>query len=228
MLAELLATEGVCELVELRDRRVGFLALHGGSLERLTDVVARRSALASGSSFYGVVQPPSFRWHVPSVRFDPAESAKLDAFLAHTGLAISVHGYGRDLLSMDVDLPPGARSPDLQRCVDTDAFLVGGLNRAAAAVVADVLGEAFPEHPVRDELSAIPEHLRGTNARNPVNLTRAAGVQVEIPPDPRGLGPSRRQRVGQLVDALRRAAVMLQQSPGTWNGRLGGQAAQAC
>jgi len=220
MFAELLKEEGVRELVELRDPRVGFLALHGGSLDRLTDVIARRSALASGSSFYGVVQPPTFRWHVPAVRFDPAESAKLDAFLAHTALAISVHGYGRDSLSMDVDLPRSARSPDVQRCVDTEAFLVGGSNRTAAAVVADCLGEAFPEHPIRDDLSTIPEPLRGTNARNPVNLTRAAGAQVEIPPGPRGLGPSRRPRVGLLVDALRRAAVMLQLDPGTSNRRL--------
>ena len=43
LFADLLATKGVEEVLELRSS-VGFLAFHGGSLERMTDVVARAAA----------------------------------------------------------------------------------------------------------------------------------------------------------------------------------------
>ena len=39
------------------DGRFGFLAFHGGSLERMTDVVATEAADASGASLYAVLQP---------------------------------------------------------------------------------------------------------------------------------------------------------------------------
>ena len=76
MLAELLAHDGVVEELALRST-VGFLALHGGSLERETDPIAREAAEAVGASLYTLSQPDDLRWHIPSVRMDPADSPAL-------------------------------------------------------------------------------------------------------------------------------------------------------
>src|SRR5690606_39793265 len=65
--AELLAHPGVEEQVELRSR-FGFLAIHGGSLERGTAEVADAAAEQAGASLYAVRQPDDLRWHVPSDR----------------------------------------------------------------------------------------------------------------------------------------------------------------
>lgn len=96
MFAELLAAHGVEERLVLRSR-VGFMAFHGGSLERMTDVIAEAAAEPAGASFYAVVQPDDLRWHVPSKFIDPAASPSLTAFLDHVDVApITLHGYGRD------------------------------------------------------------------------------------------------------------------------------------
>ena len=94
MLDELLAHPGVDEECVLRSR-FGFLAFHGGSLERMTDTIAAAAAEASGASLYAVRQPPDLRWHIPSAEFDPRHSAALGAFLEHVEVAVAVHGYGR-------------------------------------------------------------------------------------------------------------------------------------
>ena len=46
---------------------VGFLALHGGSLERDTDRIAEEAAGASGASLYALRQPDD-RWIADYVR----------------------------------------------------------------------------------------------------------------------------------------------------------------
>ena len=60
LFAELLATPGVEEIVELRST-FGFMAFHGGSLEKRTDVIASMAAAASGASYYAVLQPSHLR-----------------------------------------------------------------------------------------------------------------------------------------------------------------------
>jgi len=55
MLRELLQRPGVREILELRGT-FGFMAIHGGNLERATDVVAREAAERSGASCYSVIQ----------------------------------------------------------------------------------------------------------------------------------------------------------------------------
>ena len=45
--------------------------------------------------------------------------------------------------------------------------------------VEGALGDGFS---VVDDLEAIPEKLRGQHPRNPVNLPRLAGAQLELPP----------------------------------------------
>jgi phage replication-related protein YjqB (UPF0714/DUF867 family) len=205
-LASLLAEPGVDEVLELRGA-VGFLALHGGAQDRVTDEIAVRAASASGASLYAVVQPPTLRWHIPSHRYDPAESSKLRSFVEHVAVVISVHGYGVDNWRMDWR-PPGFESTRLGQFHDMEAFLIGGRDRARAGEVAAALRSALPGYEVWDDLSRIPPKASGMDARNPVNLSRAGGVQVECPAKVRGLGPNASPAdTPALVEALAKTAV---------------------
>ena len=101
---------GVVEHAELRGR-FGFMAFHGGELERQTDRIAAAAAEASGASLYVVAHPPP----------DPRTSRRptcaagsrrlLDGFLDHVDVVVTVHGYGRD--GMFTSLLLGGRNRDL-------------------------------------------------------------------------------------------------------------------
>jgi phage replication-related protein YjqB (UPF0714/DUF867 family) len=185
MFAELLASPGVVQDVELRSS-FGVMAFHGGSLERRTDEIARRVADAAGASLYAVALPEDLRWHVPSKYVDPAASPSLAAFVDHVDVAMAVHGYGRDGWWTSI--------------------LLGGCNRELAVHVGAHLGVALPHYDVVDDLAAVPVELRGLHPDNPVNRCRFGGVQVELPPRARGRGPrGRESTVDALVDALARA-----------------------
>jgi phage replication-related protein YjqB (UPF0714/DUF867 family) len=158
---ELIRQPGVVEECVLRSE-VGFLALHGGSLERGTAELAAAAADHGGASLYAIRQPEDLRWHIPSHLADPATVPRLAEFLAHVEVVVSLHGYGR---------------PDLR-----DTLLVGGANRGLAATTAAALRDALPRWPVVDDLDAIPLGLRGLHPSNPVNLPRGGGVQIELPP----------------------------------------------
>jgi phage replication-related protein YjqB (UPF0714/DUF867 family) len=166
-LTELLASDGVEEICELRSR-FGFMAFHGGSLEQVTDVIASRAAAAAGASYYGIVQtgPPR---HLASTQLDPAESSALRRFLDHVEVVITVHGYGRWGL--------------------WTTLLLGGGNRRLAHLVRDCLGDRLPDYTLAVELDDIPKELRGLHPRNPVNLPVHGGVQLELPPRVRGRTP---------------------------------------
>lgn len=166
--AEILAAPGVREESELRGR-VGFMAYHGGGLEEMTDVVARGAAESSGASYYGVVHPPGWQIHLPSTRVTPDQSEALAAFLGHVDTVITVHGFGRRGLFTSV--------------------LLGGRNRTLARHVAGHLREHLPAYDIVEDLDRIPPELRGVHERNPVNLPRGGGVQVELPPRVRGSSP---------------------------------------
>jgi len=160
-LADLLALPGVVEEVDLRST-VGVCALHGGGLERATEVVAREVAERTGASYYAVVQPDGCRRHLPSTRFTAGTSNGLDAFLARVDTVLSIHGYGRH--------------------DDFWAILVGGADRPAAHHMAGHLRGVLPEeYRVVDDVEAMPRNLRGLHPDNPVNRT-GGGVQVELPP----------------------------------------------
>ena len=171
MLADLLATEGVREHCELRST-LGFLALHGG-LEATTFEIARECARQADASLYAVVQPENLTWHVPSHRFDPADSPALTKFCQHVHVAISVHGYG------------GIRDHPNRWLT----IAVGGGGREAAATVGKTLREHLADYEIIDDIEAIPRQYRGLHERNPVNLVRSAGVQIELPPRVRGTSP---------------------------------------
>ncbi|BBX20389.1 replication protein [Mycolicibacterium duvalii] len=165
-LSELLADTAVTEESVLRSR-FGFLAIHGGGLEQMTDVIAERAADAADASLYVVRHPDHYPHHLPSARYDPAHSARLAEFLDHVEVVVSLHGYGR-----------WGRSTQL---------LAGGRSRALAGHVARHL--AIPGYRVVTDLESIPQELRGLHPDNPVNRTRGGGAQLELSARVRGTSP---------------------------------------
>ncbi|OCB51224.1 replication protein [Mycobacterium malmoense] len=165
-LSALLSEPGVAEASRLRSR-FGFLAIHGGGLEEMTDVIAERAADAAGASAYVLRHPDRYPHHLPSALFDPAESPRLAEFLDHVDVAVSLHGYGRI-----------GRSTQL---------LAGGRNRALAAHLARHINLAG--YQVITDLADIPPELRGLHPGNPVNRVRDGGAQLELSPRVRGISP---------------------------------------
>ena len=135
----------------------------------LTDEIAAAAAERSGSSYYAVVMPPEFRWHIPSKRVDPEHSERLRSFLGHVHTVIAVHGYGRAGMFTTI--------------------LLGGGNRLLAAHLGRELRSSLGHYEIRDDLEHIPGDLRGLHEDNPVNRPRHGGVQLELPPRVRGMGP---------------------------------------
>lgn len=166
--AELLATDGVREVSDLRSK-VGFMAYHGGSLEEMTDVIAHQAAERSGSSYYGVLQPKDLNWHIPSHKVSPAESPALADFVEHVDVVITIHGFGRFGFFT--------------------SLLLGGQNRELADHVGHHLRSRLPAYEVLTDLERIPKDLRGLHDANPVNLPQRQGVQIELPPRVRGSTP---------------------------------------
>ncbi|MGV9798154.1 poly-gamma-glutamate hydrolase family protein [Mycobacterium sp. NPDC003449] len=163
-LSELLQHPGVTE-TSVQRSRFGFMAIHGGGLEQMTDVIAERAAQASDASLYVLRHPEDYPHHLPSARYRPQESDRLAVFLDHVDAAVSLHGYGR--------IGRGTQ------------LLAGGCNRVLAEHVAGHI--AIPGYHVVTDLAAIPRELRGQHPDNPVN--RAGGVQLELPSRVRGLSP---------------------------------------
>ncbi len=165
---ELLATDGVEEVSELRSR-FGVMAFHGGNLERMTDEIATVAAERSGASLYAVIQTFPMREHLPSIEVSPDASDRLAEFVDHVDVVIAVHGYGREGMWTDL--------------------LLGGRNRQLAAHLAGHMRSALPDYSIVDDAEAIPVPLRGFHPENPVNRPRQGGVQLELPPRVRGLTP---------------------------------------
>lgn len=165
---ELLAVPGVEERCVLRSS-FGFMAFHGGNLERGTDEIAEAAAERANASLYAVTQEFPLREHLPSTSVKATESPKLAAFLSHVNVVIAVHGYGREGL--------------------WTTMLLGGSNRVLAHVLAEELRSHLPGFVALDDLGAIPSELRGMHPDNPVNQPRHGGVQIELPPRVRGLTP---------------------------------------
>jgi phage replication-related protein YjqB (UPF0714/DUF867 family) len=140
---------------------LGLLALHGsnegGTAELARSVAGRCDATSLVFTQPGVRKPV----HIPSPRMAVQHCALLREFLDHVELVVSLHGHMR---------------PATPR-----AIFLGGGNRPAARLLADELGALQPEFEAVTDLDAIPVALRGLHARNPVNLARRGGVQVELP-----------------------------------------------
>jgi phage replication-related protein YjqB (UPF0714/DUF867 family) len=188
-----LAEPGAVERLELRSP-FGFMAFHGGALERQTDRIATAAAERGDASLYVVAHPGPHPPHFPSTAVLPEHSAALHTFLHHVEVVVTVHGYGRDGMFT--------------------SLLLGGSNRDLAATLRDELSAALPDYDILDDLEAIPRELRGMHRDNPVNVPPLGGVQLELPPRVRGLGPRWADWDGAgfvppaaaLVDALARVA----------------------
>ncbi len=165
-LSELLADPGITEELTLRSR-FGFMAIHGGGLEQMTDVIAERAADAAGASLYVVRHPDHYPHHLSSARYHAAESARLAEFLDHVDVAVSLHGYGRI-----------GRSTQL---------LAGGRNRLLAEHLARHV--TIPGYQMVTDIDSIPRELRGLHQDNPVNRVRGGGAQLELTPRVRGISP---------------------------------------
>jgi phage replication-related protein YjqB (UPF0714/DUF867 family) len=165
-LSELLSEPAVIEESELRSR-FGFLAIHGGGLEEMTDVIAERAAKEADASVYLLRHPDRYPHHLPSAVYDPAESPRLAEFLDHVDVAVSLHGYGRI-----------GRATQL---------LAGGRNRALAAHLARHI--RLTGYQVVTDIDDIPPELRGLHPDNPVNRVRGGGTQLELSARVRGISP---------------------------------------
>lgn len=93
----------------------------------------------------------------------------MSAFIEHVDVVVTVHGFGR-------------------RGFFT-SLLLGGRNRDLAHHVAQHLRSRLPAYRLVSDAEEIPKDLRGMHPRNPVNLPRGAGVQIELPPRVRGSSP---------------------------------------
>ncbi len=165
-LSALLSEPGVIEESRLRSR-FGFLAIHGGGLEEMTDVIAERAANAADASVYLLRHPDRYPHHLPSTLYDPDQSPQLAKFLDHVDVAVSLHGYGR--------IGRGTQ------------LLAGGRNRALAAHLAGHV--PLTGYQVVTNIDDIPRELRGLHPDNPVNRVRDGGTQLELSVRVRGLSP---------------------------------------
>jgi phage replication-related protein YjqB (UPF0714/DUF867 family) len=216
-LAELLSLPGVREECVLRSA-VGFMALHGGSQDRGTDRLASRAAARSGASYYAIVQPSGLRVHLTSRLHDPEHSPRLQRFLQHVEIAISVHGFGREGFSLWVD--PG-RGPVLDiygpalRGAQTGplrGIILGGRNPDLLEAARRLLRDRFAGYHVAGERVRL-----GFHPDNPVNLPSAHGIQIELPPGLRGIGDFGERLVpdeGGPVDDMVAALVELADQAG--------------
>lgn len=196
--AQLLAQDNVTEICDLRSPVLGFMAYHGGQLEKVTDVVASTAAKASGCSYYGVLQTDEDAVvHLPSKTVAPADSPLLAEFLGHVDAVVTVHGYGRKRL--------------------WHSLLLGGQNRDLAGHVARHLRRRLPDYDILDNPAELPRELAGMHPANPVNLPPSQGVQIELPATVRwnrkgrhwsDLGShGRAPQVQALIDGLSEAAT---------------------
>lgn len=187
-LTELLTMPGVSEECVLRSS-VGFLALHGGSQDRGTELIAMRAAEQAGASLYTIVQPPGLRVHLTSRLHHPAQSARLQAFLEHVSVAISVHGFGREGFAVWFDSDRGLvvepYGPAIRgrQTGPLRGIIVGGLNPGLLDAARELFHRRFVGYHVADERIRL-----GFHPDNPVNLPVDHGVQVELPPGLRGIG----------------------------------------
>ena len=187
-MAGLLAVPGVEEVCELHSA-VGFMALHGGSQDRGTHEIASRAAERSGSSYYAILQPPNVRFHLTSKCHDPGHSAQLQVFLEHVEIAISVHGFGREGFCWSVD-PGGGLviepyGPKLlgRQTGPLRGIILGGRNAELLDAARRLLHDRFDGYRIADERIRL-----GFHPKNPANLPRSHGVQIELPPGLRGIG----------------------------------------
>lgn len=179
--AELAAANvyGVDYSIELRDQRspMTVLAIHGGRIERNTDLIASLIA-RSDFNFYTFkgLRPSGNRFlHITSRRFDEPQAVRL---VEASTDALSIHGY--------------TKSKRRQSCI-------GGANRRMGARLALSLRRAgfSVEFPCRP--------FPGDSQRNIVNRAQNKGVQIEVTQTLREWLISRPSLLRRYTNAIRSA-----------------------
>lgn len=138
-----------------------------GYLERIIDGALHHGLPQRWIGFLQRWDPDRYPHHLPSARYDPADSPRLAEFLDHVDVGVSLHGYGRI-----------GRSTEL---------LVGGRNRSLAVHLARNV--RIPGYRLVTNLAAIPRELRGQHPDNPVNRPARGGAQLELSARVRGISP---------------------------------------
>ena len=114
-------------------------------------------------------------------------------FLDHVDVVVTVHGYGREGFWA--------------------TLLLGGQTGRWPTTSAATSRATLPAYEIATDLDRMPQPLRGLHPRNPVNLPRHGGVQIELPPRVRGSqpvlglgGPGLTPHTQALIDGLADAA----------------------
>lgn len=159
--------DGAAEAWVYIDHRVEPGPPRPGYLERIIDGALHHGLPQRWIGFLQRWDPDRYPHHLPSARYDPADSPRLAEFLDHVDVGVSLHGYGRI-----------GRSTEL---------LVGGRNRSLAVHLARNV--RIPGYRLVTDLAAIPRELRGQHPDNPVNRPARGGAQLELSARVRGISP---------------------------------------
>jgi phage replication-related protein YjqB (UPF0714/DUF867 family) len=195
-----LAEPGVVEHVELRSP-FGFMAFHGGALERQTDRIAVAAADAAGASLYMVSHPE------PDRRTSPPRPSTVTP---HRPCARS-----STTCASSSPCTATAVTACSRRCC------WGGRTAGSQRRSGRCSPTPSPTTSCSTTSTRSPGSCAGSTPDNPVNLPPEGGVQLELPPRVRGLGPRWADWSGDglvppaeaLVDAL--AAVARSWVPST-------------
>ncbi|PTX58903.1 phage replication-related protein YjqB (UPF0714/DUF867 family) [Melghirimyces profundicolus] len=145
-------TEGIDYRIEMTDRSVAILAIHGGNIEFGTSDIARRMAGEDYSLylFEGLKPSGNRQLHLTSTRFDEPRALQL---VRNAGKVITVHGCG----GLEAVCYVGGRDTDLR----------------------DRILEKLRKADFQAEVA--PPDIAGTHPENICNQgTTGAGVQLEL------------------------------------------------
>jgi phage replication-related protein YjqB (UPF0714/DUF867 family) len=165
---------------------VGVLALHAG-LEGGTGELAQWLSEQIGLAAFVVRQPGVHGAHITSSRIGSDPWPELHAFLGSVTHVVSLHGYAE----------PAPTAPIQLGGIDRELVQAFGATMRSTGLTVDVLE---PE----------TGRFAGRAPTNPVNLSRAGGVQLELPLHIRGAIPgaprgSRAEPTAELKFAVRAA-----------------------
>ena len=151
--------------------RFGFMAIHGGGLEQMTDVIAERAADAAGASVYVLRHPDHYPHHLPSALYRAAgvrTARRVPRPRRGRGVAARLRPHRAQHPTAGRRPQPRARRTPRaprQRCPATRSSPTSTRSRASCAAL----------HP-----------------DNPVNRVRGGGTQLELTPRVRGISPRSR------------------------------------
>jgi len=165
-----------------RNSKIGIMAIHGGGIEPMTDIIAKDIAKNDYNfyAFIGLKKKNNLLMHITSTCFDEPISTK---FLRSVDVVVSIHG-----------------------CRSTkDIIHIGGLNKNLAELIREnLIKKGFEIGNCEN-----PE-ISGENKNNICNKCKDRGVQIEISTSLRerfhGLGRESRY-YKKFISAIRKAVT---------------------